>query len=203
MSFEPYSSPAANEIYARLFCDQPELFVNLGEHWPALFADPGDAAALAAIAENESLEGRIRALAYGARRQLGKPVAPRILLGAVIEVALDAGLDALGAYCEGGVRYINASGKISIFEGADHPVAKEAGALLAVSQNVVNTIGPWDKARLAPPGPGRVRMSFIVSDGLYFGEGQFEDLERDRLAGPVVRAAARLLLAIASLTIRN
>jgi hypothetical protein len=203
MSFQPYSDPAANEIYALLFCDQPDLFVNLGEHWPALFANPGDDVALAAIAENESLEGRLRALAYGRRRQLGKPVPPRILLGAVIEVALDAGLDVLAAYCEGGVRYINASGKISIFEGAAHPVAIEARALLAASQNVVNTIGPWDKARLAPPGPGRVRMSFIVSDGLYFGEGQFEDLERDQLAGPVVNAATRLLLAITSPTMGN
>jgi len=203
MSFQPYSDPAANAIYARLFCDEPDLFVNLGEHWRPLFAKPADEAALARIAEDESLEGRIRALAYRALRELGKPVPPRILLGAVIEVALDAGLDALGAYCEGGVRYINASGKMSFFEGAAHPAANEARALIAASQNVVNAIGPWDKARLAPPAHGRVRMSFIVSDGLYFGEGQFEDLERDQLAGGVLNAATKLLTAIARLTTPN
>src|SRR5689334_13831707 len=203
MSFQPYSDPGANAIYARLFCDEPDLFVNLAEHWRPLFAKPADAAALARIAADESLEGRIRALAYRALRELGKPVAPRILLGAVIEVALDAGLDALGVYCEGGVRYINASGKMSFFEGAAHPVASQARALIAASRNVVNAIGPWDKARLPAPAHGRVRMSFIVSDGLYFGEGQFADLERDRLAGGVINAATQLLAAIASLTASN
>ena len=99
-----------------------------------------------------------------------------------------------------GVRYINASGKMSFFEGAAHPVANEARALIAASQNVVNAIGPWDKARLPPPAHGRVRMSFIVSDGLYFGEGQFADLERDRLAGGVINAATQLVAAIANLT---
>jgi len=203
MPFAPYSEPAANQIYGLLFCDAPNLLVNLGDHYPALFAKAPDEAALRAMAENANLEGRIRALAYGRLRELGKSVEARILLGAVIEVALDAGLDVLGAYCEGGVRYINATGKISIFEGANHPVSNEARALLAASQNVVNRIGPWDKPRLAPPSLGRVRMSFIVSDGLYFGEGRMEDLARDQLGGAVINAATQLLLAITSLTQRN
>jgi hypothetical protein len=200
MSHEPYSDPAANRIYALLFCDEPELFVNLGEHWPALFANPADEIALAAIAADESLEGRVRALAYGRLRNLGKPVAPHILLGAVIEVGLDTGLDALAAYCDGGVRYINATGKTSIVEGPAHALAAETRALLAASQNVVNQIGPSDKARLPPPAAGEARMSFIVSDGLSFGEGKFEDLARDRMGGPVLQAATRLLIAISSLT---
>jgi len=203
MPFQPYPGPAANQIYALLFCDEPGLFVNLGQHWPALFAGQPDEAALRAIAEDASAEGRLRALAYGRLRQNGKSVEPRILLGAVIEVALDAGLDVLAAYSEGGVRYINATGKMSIFEGADHPVSNEARALLAASQNVVNQIGPWDKARLPPPSTGNVRMSFIVSDGLYFGEGKFEDLERDQLGGAVLNAATKLLIAITSLTTRD
>jgi hypothetical protein len=167
-SFAPYSDPAANQIYALLFCDEPELFVNLGKSWPALFAEKPNETALRAIAENDQNEGRIRALAYGRLRELGKQVAPRILLGAVIEVALDSGLDVLAVYAEGGVRYINASGKISIFEGTGHPVTAEGRAVLVAAQNVVNRIGPWDKARLPPPPKGNVRMSFVVSDGLYF-----------------------------------
>lgn len=203
MAVQPHTDPAANQIYALLFCDQPELFVNLGDHWPALFAQHPDEAALRAIAEDAGAEGRVRALAFGRLRELGKSVPQRILLGAVIEVALDAGLDVVAAYSEGGVRYINATGKMSIFEGAAHPVSNEAHALLTASQNVVNRIGPWDKARLPPPATGRVRMSFIVSDGLYFGEGQFEDLERDPLGGSVLNAATKLLVAITSLTQRN
>ena len=200
MPFQPYSEPAANQIYALLFCDEPELFVNLGDQYPALFAKAPDEAALRAIAENANLEGRVRALGYARLRELGKSVQARALLGAVIEVALDAGLDVLAAYCEGGVRYINATGKISMFEGANHPVSNQARALLAASQNVVNRIGPFDQPRLAPPSKGRVRMSFIVSDGLYFGEGAMEDLAADRLGGAVIKAATQLLFAITSLT---
>ena len=203
MPFQPYPNAAANQIYGLLFCDLPELFVNLRDQWPALFAKQPDEAALRTIAEDTSAEGRVRALAYGRLRELGKSIQPRILLGVVIEVALDAGLDVLAAYSEGGVRYINATGKMSIFEGDDHPVANEARALLAASQDVVNRIGPWDKARLPPPAAGRVRMSFIASDGLYFGEGQFEDLERDPLGGAVLNAATKLLAAITSLTTRG
>lgn len=203
MPFAPYADAAANQIYALLFCDEPELFVDLREHWAPLFAKQPDEGALRAIAENTSAEGRVRALAYGRLRALGKSVTARILLGAVIEVGLDAGLDVLAAYCGGDVRYINASGKMSIFEGGAHPVSNEARALLAASQNVVNRTGPWDKARLAPPTAGNVRMSFLVSDGLYFGQGKFEDLERDVLGGAILNAATKLLVAITSLTTRH
>jgi hypothetical protein len=165
----------------------------------ALFAPAPDEAALRAIADDAAIEARVRALAYGRLRQLGKSMPPKLLLGAVIEVALEAGLDVLAVYAEGGVRYINATGKISIFEGAAHPVVNEGRALLTASQTVVNQIGPWEQARLPPPKPGNVRMSFIVSDGLYFGEGVFETLERDALGGPVLQAATKLLVAVVNL----
>jgi hypothetical protein len=66
-------------------------------------------------------------------------------------------------------------------------------ALLAASQAVVDRIGPWDKPRLPAPKAGNVRLTFLVSDGLYFGEGKFEDLSRDSLGGPVINAAGQLL----------
>ena len=63
-----------------------------------------------------------------------------------------------------------------------------------VAQPVVNKIGPWDKQRLPPPKAGNVRMTFLVSDGLYFGEGPFAVLQQDSLAGPVLSKATQLLL---------
>ena len=111
MDYRPYSDDAANQLYALLFCDQPEFSVNLGKVWPALFAPAPDEAALRAIAQDSAIEARVRALAYGRLRQLGKSVPSKLLLGAVIEVPLDAGLDVLAVYAEGGVRYINASGR--------------------------------------------------------------------------------------------
>ena len=40
-------------------------------------------------------------------------------------------------------------------------------------------------------------MSFLVSDGLYFGEGLIDKLQSDGLAGPFLKAAGELLLAVA------
>ena len=105
----------------------------------------------------------------------------------------DHGLDVLAAFADGSARYLNQTSKIVIFEGRGHPAEALALALVAAAQPVVDRIGPWDQARLPPPGPGRVRLSFVVSDGLYFGEAPFDAFWNDALAGPVLRKATELL----------
>ena len=110
-------------------------------------------------------------LAYCRLRTLGENVPKKKLLGVIVDVLLQQGLDVLAAFSEGVVRYLNQSGKVAIFEGEQNPVEGLTKELVAVSQPVVNQIGPWDKQRLPPPVAGNVRMTFLVSDGLYFGEG--------------------------------
>ena len=109
-----------------------------------------------------------------------------------LEVPIDGGLDALAAYVDGSVRYINHAGKILVLEGVPL-IATKAKALVAAAQAIVNRIGPWEKPRLPPPKNENFRMTFLVSDGLYFGEGPFAVIQRDPLAAPVVRGAAELL----------
>lgn len=75
-------------------------------------------------------------------------------------------------------------------------MVKEAKELVATAQNLVNQIGPWEEKRLAPPRPGHVRMTFLVSDGLYFGEGPFEALQQDKLGAPILAKASQLLLLV-------
>jgi hypothetical protein len=41
-----------------------------------------------------------------------------------------------------------------------------------------------------------VRLTFLGSDGLYFGEGDIADLTRDELGGPVFNAAVQLLAGV-------
>jgi hypothetical protein len=36
-------------------------------------------------------------------------------------------------------------------------------------------------------------VTFLVSDGLYFGEGEFDDLMRDQLAQRVMNAASEIV----------
>jgi len=196
--FKPYANPSVNFLYNLLFCDDINLFRNDNTThgdgpWPTLLASQPDLRALAEIAENESNEGRVRVIAFNRLRAAGQSVPTRKILGVIVEVPQTLGLDALAAFSDGGVRYLNQSGKAAIFEAGVEPINSLAKELVAVSQRVVDRIGPWDKDRKPPPPRGMVRMTFLVSDGLYFGEGPFPVLQRDPLAGPVLAKAAQLL----------
>lgn len=83
----------------------------------------------------------------------------RLLLGTIVEVGLDAGLDVIAAFKDGRVRYINHTGKLAIFEAASSEVAAPAEHLIAVSQPIVDRIGPSEQPRRPPPPKGSVRMT--------------------------------------------
>ena len=199
--FRPYKDHAANAIYELLFCDHPEGFRNVapkpGVALHALFAEPLEEASVRAIADDQNAQARLRVLAWNRLRGAGKPVPSRGLFGVIVEAPLEQGLDTLAAYIDGRIRYINQSGKMEIVEAPPSPELHALlKALMDASQAVVNRIGPWDGARLPPPTDGRTRMTFLVSDGLYFGEGPMKDLMRDALAGPLLQAAGDLLNAV-------
>ena len=199
----PYAQPEANQIYNLLFCDDLALFkpAKLETDWQhLLFEVNPDDRKLLALADDENNESRVRALAYGRLRELGKPVPARRLLGTVVEVPLDNGLDVLAAYADNRARYINATGKLSIFESVTPEMQSTIHMLLMASQQIVDRIGAWDKARLPPPAGDHIRLTFIVSDGLYFGEGSFAALSQDALAGPLIQQATRLLQQVVAMT---
>lgn len=203
---QPYAQPRLNFLYNLLFCDDAALFKNGesasdGPPWNVLLAERTNVAALREIAHNESQEGRVRALAFNRLRSAGEAVAAKTLLGVIIEVSMPDGLDVLAAFSEGGVRYLNRSGGISVFEGEGNPVEDLAQQLVAVSQPVVDRIGPWDQPRLPPPAIGNVRLTFLVSDGLYFGEGPFAALQQDNMAGPILAKAIELLERVVDLSV--
>lgn len=193
----PYQSSAANKIYNLLFCDEPAAFKPRPGHDPvpwqvALFSKPVDRSALLALAGDASQEGRIRYLAYTKLRELGQPVQAKVLLGVIVEVPLAGGLDVLAAFSEGGVRYVNQSGKLAVFEGvaAIQPFVQR---LFATSEPVVARIGPRVQPRRALPKQGAIRLTFLVSDGLYIGEGPMDAMQREAMAGPVIQRATELL----------
>lgn len=203
-AFAPYGDTAASAIYHLLFADDPTAFAardgSRAAPWQVLLAaSPGDAAAIRKLAEDAAQESRVRALACLWLRTHGESVPERTLFGAVVEVPLEDGLDVLAVYGDGGVRYINKSGAMSIFEGAVPALQAEVQAVLAAARAVVARIGPWDQPRLPPPVAGNVRLSFVVSDGLYFGEGPYRALAQDGLAGPLLRHATALLQAVVAM----
>jgi hypothetical protein len=199
-SYEPYpNEPAANEIYDLLFCDHlSDVQPRPGEkpaNWKVLLFGPTpDPARVAELAQDASNESRVRAFAFNWLRAHGRPTPKGVVLGVIVEVPLDQGLDVLAAYADGSVRYINQSGKMAFIEPGGMPgVSRQAKQLVELAQSVVGIIGPWDKARLPPPAQPNIRLTFLVSDGLYFGEGPMQTMQRDPMAGPLLQQETQLL----------
>ncbi len=78
-------------------------------------------------------------------------------------------------------------------------LAPHAQKLLAASEPVVARIGPWKQPRRSPPKSDNVRLTFLVSDGLYFGEGSMSIMQHEEMAGPVIQCATTLLQAVVSM----
>ena len=137
-------------------------------------------------------ESRVRMLAFNwlRLRQLAAP--EKELLGVIVEIRLQEGLLVLAAYADGRIRYIGRTGKLVVFESTPAGVADQAGKLLAASRTALDHVGPWEGARLPPPPQGNIRMTFLVSDGLYFGEGPTAMMQQDPIGAPVVREARKL-----------
>lgn len=186
-----YSDPALNQIYNLLFADDVDAF--------PMVEQSATTEALAATADDETAESRVRVVAYRRLAERGAPPsAEPPLLGTIVEIALDEGLDTLAAYADGGVRYINHAGGVSIVESGG-PLTAQVEAVLLTSKRVVAAIGPWQGDRLPPPQTGEARLSFLVGGQLYFGQGQFAALARDGLAGPVLATATTLLSTVVAL----
>ncbi|MBI3437543.1 MAG: hypothetical protein HY054_02610 [Proteobacteria bacterium] len=195
--YEPYPTEMANHFYSLLFCDIPQNFWAWAEG-PAqpIFATSFNEKAVRALAEDKNGESRIRALAYRRLRLEGCAVPQRLLLGVVVETPLPRGLDALAAYVDGRVRYLHGSGKEVAVE---HDVVAMRGprqALLRGAQDVVDELTPLQELRWPPPKAPNVRVTSVVSDGLYVGEANMGELTQDPLGGPILRATSDLMTAV-------
>lgn len=194
--YRPYRSDAANHIYNLLFCDNPSLLKNDeggGGPLEAVLSDSTGREMLETIGNDVDAESRVRVLAFNRLRAMKVSVARKRLLGTIIEFPQPEGLDTLAIFPDRRLRYINQSEKMVIFETSPPALVDKAAEVLRASQFVVNRYGPWDKPRRPAPSGELVRMSFLASDGLYFGEGRYADLMIDRFAAPVLGAASELL----------
>ncbi|MBN2561679.1 MAG: hypothetical protein JXQ75_12195 [Phycisphaerae bacterium] len=195
----PYKDESTALIYNLLFCDRLGLFQQNHKGaplppWSILLAEKPDLDDVARIASDTSQESRVRMLAFNLLRKAHRDVKQKELLGTIIEVGLTEGLDTLAVFVDGGARYINHSGKMVIVEGTPNAFDSEIKRVITASQPIVAAIGPWDKDRLPPPPNGTVRMTFLVSDGLYFGQGPMDVMQKEQMAAPLINAATALLV---------
>lgn len=196
----PYAEAALNQLYNMLFADDPADFAGVASgRLAALVEESPHPASLTAIAVDGGVESRLRVLAYRRLAQLEWPTSSdRPLLGVIVEVALDEGLDVLAAYADGSLRYINHAGGATIVESAG-PLDAQVAVLFDAARPLVAAIGPWLDERLPPPPTGQARISLLVGPDLYFGQGSVGTLSADILGGPVMDAATALLHAVALL----
>jgi hypothetical protein len=106
----------------------------------------------------------------------------------------------LAVFADGSARYIKHTGKIAVVEGTPNNFDAEIAAVIATSKPIIEAIGPWDRDRLEAPQKGNIRMSFLVSDGLYFGEGPMDKMQKEQMASPLINAATSLLVKIVNRT---
>jgi hypothetical protein len=195
----PYREASSNFIYNLLFCDDPELFrSNMKPPYPypydILFSPSPKTGDLEKITTQPGTDPRLKALAYNLLSAKGHRSARKELLGVIVEIGLEDGPDVLASFQNGTARYINQAGKVLIWETTDDGRAnKLKDELFDRSREIIDKIGPWNKARRPNPPRNYARISFLVSDGLYFGEAPTDSLFKDPLASPALNAATKLL----------
>lgn len=195
---KPYNDQSTNLIYELLFCDDINLYKDHGTQtesypWNILFSDAAIAASLERILADPDMSSRLKILTYNKLRTIGHVIDKKVLLGVIVEIGLEGGLDVLASFNDGTARYINQTGKIIIWETVDEILNTLLDKIFEDSYNIITKIGPWDQPRKPNPDKGIVRITFLVSDGLYFGEGPTDILFNDAMAGPALSSAAQVL----------
>jgi hypothetical protein len=195
---KPYKHPSINLIYELLFCDDLGLYKSNTQppyNYPLsiLLSDTPNYVDLEKIIADASIESRIKILAYNKLLSNGKKVTKKELLAVIVEIGLENGLDVLASFKDGTARYINQTEKMLIWETTDATSNNLTDKLFEDSYIVVNQIGPWDKPRRPHPQKGIARITFLVSDGLYFGEGPINVLFNDPMDAPALLSATELM----------
>ncbi|HJW28801.1 MAG TPA: hypothetical protein VJ508_06065, partial [Saprospiraceae bacterium] len=144
----PYRDASTNAMYALLFCDDLDIYRHTVKKpwtnpWDVLLVEDPDLKGLQKIAEDHSLESRIRLLALHALRLQGIAPKQKELLAVIVELGLEEGPDTLASFSEGTARYLNYSGKILVWENADEKSRAITDKLFVASEKIVQQIGPW------------------------------------------------------------
>jgi hypothetical protein len=196
---DPYKDSSANMVYNLLFCDDLDLYKKSNKApvtypFDLLFSETSSVTDLQRIIDDHSSDARVRILAYNRQLSIGHKPVKKELLAVIVEVGLEDGLDVLASFNNGTARYINQTGKMLIWESTtDEKCNSLTNDLFAKGGDIIRQIGPWDQPRKSHPTKGNVRITFLASHGLYFGEGPTDVLFNDPLAGPALTSATKLM----------
>jgi hypothetical protein len=153
-------------------------------------------AVLEKVLEMPQLESRHYLQAYYFLRGLGVNAPPeraKDVLGVVVEVAMEKCLDLVAGYADHHARYYNYSGAAIVWERPNSTLDAAIHDLLKVGSIVAQTIGPWKEGRPPAPPKGYARINILVPSGLHLGQAPLDVLAKDRIGGPVMASAFRLM----------
>jgi hypothetical protein len=202
---KPYKNNVTNFAYNLLFCDVPALFVQnkaLKPDMPlyrVLHAGAKDGAAVRKIAD-EDRDSCTRMLAYDWLRARKQPVPAKTLLGVVIEIGSPDSLDTVAVYADGNVRYIDEQERLFAYGPNTAGLSGKAQDFLKRSRDLLAHLDPWKEPRVPAPPYGIVRITFLASSGLYFGDGELKQMSKDKLGGATVRSAFDLFKTVSTLS---
>jgi hypothetical protein len=158
------------------------------------------------ILEMPSLESRQYLQAWQFLRDAGvlppKETAKEVL-GVVVEVGMDRGLDLVAAYPDHHARYYNFSGAGVVSERPNDALDKTIDDLMQAAATTAKAIGPWEKERPTPPPKGQARINILTPSGLHFGQGPLNVISKDAIGGPVIAIAFQLMQSLIKLTAKT
>lgn len=197
---------AAVAIYEGFFCDNIELYKEgMKDIFPVLFSENPSKEELLKLANDESVESRIRILAYRRLKEMKVFPDTKEVLGVIVEYNQrknhGKGLDAFAVYPDGNIRYINYTGKMAFVSG-DTPISQFEQPIKEIfeqAHQLAQVIGPWEKKRLPPPAPGNVRVTLLVNGDIYLGQGPDKVMFNDKLGAPLLHNMSMLLQQITQL----
>jgi hypothetical protein len=155
------------------------------------------------VLEMPNLESRIYLQAWRFLREMEvnpPPDQQKLLLGVVVEVGMEKGLDLVAGYSDHSARYYNFSGAGVVWEHPNDSLNGAIEELLRVGSTVLQSVGPWEGNRPSAPKAGNARVNLLTPSGLHFGQGPLDVLSKDRLGGSIIASAFRLMQALIQLT---
>lgn len=199
---QPYKQQVTNFAYNLLFCDVPALFIQnkaLKSDNPlyrVLHAGAKDGNAVRAIANDGRGDSCTRMLAFDWLRAHKQPVPPKVVLGVVFEIGSQDGPAVVAAYADGNVRYISDTEELASFGPGTPSVSPKAQDLLAHARAMIAKMDAWKEPRVVAPPYGVMRITFLASGGLYFGDGELRRMMKDKFGGATVHSAVDLMKAV-------
>jgi len=188
-----------DDLYNSLFADDPDNFIKMRDNKAISWIYDNRKPVieeLESIAIDKSVESRIKFLSLYTALKHGLKINKKIYFGTILEVPMEGGYDVLAFYSDRTARYYNYSGKAIIYEGGrinvDNTIEKANSAAI----QVCNILEPWEKERLPRPKGDAIRISFLVSDGLYFGNSSIKTIGNDQMASAMFGNGAEVMKAL-------